>query len=103
NKHVFYVTFKSPFISLLKRAKDKVEKLHSSKNFSKSSTPSIQFVGLAKAIPKTLSLGLRFKAMGYDMKVYCDTVAIVEEVEAEDKSWIERKRNVSRITVKITV
>ncbi|KAJ8099991.1 hypothetical protein POJ06DRAFT_268870 [Lipomyces tetrasporus] len=97
NQAVFHVTAKSPFISLLKRAKKEVIKLHSRRR------NVVLLVGLSKAIEKTLSLGLRFQHMGYAIQVETDTVVINDDLEPDDlqEEWRQITRSVSR--VKITV
>ncbi|KAK9377364.1 uncharacterized protein V1513DRAFT_456221 [Lipomyces chichibuensis] len=99
NQAVFHVSAKSPFISLLKRAKKEVIKLHSSRR------NVVLLVGLSKAIEKTLSLGLRFQQMGYVIQIETDTVEVSDDLEPDDlqEEWKQITRNVSRIKVAVSL
>ncbi|KAK9320759.1 hypothetical protein V1517DRAFT_196579 [Lipomyces orientalis] len=99
NQPVFHVSAKSPFISLLKRAKKEVIKLHSRRR------NVVLLVGLSKAIEKTLSLGLRFQQMGYAIQVETDTVEIEDDLEPDDlqEEWRQITRNVSRVKIAVSL
>ncbi|KAK9241097.1 hypothetical protein V1525DRAFT_423352 [Lipomyces kononenkoae] len=110
NHSVFHVSAKSPFISLLKRAKKEVIKLHSRRRRRRGSgghskDDGVILVGLSKAIEKTLSLGLRFQQMGYAIEVETDTVYIDDDLEPDNlqEEWKQITRHVSRVKVTVSL
>ncbi|KAK9468474.1 hypothetical protein V1512DRAFT_259572, partial [Lipomyces arxii] len=94
----FRVSAKSPFISLLKRAKKEVVKVHTDK------VDTVVLMGLSHAIEKTLSLGLRFQAMGYIIRVETETIVVKDDFEPSDvdSEWTTLNREVSLIKVRIS-
>ncbi|KAK9366418.1 hypothetical protein V1509DRAFT_629828 [Lipomyces kononenkoae] len=100
---VFHVSAKSPFISLLKRAKKEVIKLHSRRQRRRNAV--VMLVGLSKAIEKTLSLGLRFQQMGYAIQIETDTVEINDDLEPDNlhEEWRQITRYVSRVKVTVSL
>lgn len=62
----------------------------------------VKFIGLGKAIEKTLSLALRFQDMGYDVNFFTGTKIVIDDVDKGD-GWTTNKRLVSEIIVSITV
>ncbi|KAK9452473.1 hypothetical protein V1511DRAFT_464422, partial [Dipodascopsis uninucleata] len=91
---LFKVSARSPFISLLKHAK---------RELPAKNKPLI-LLGTNKAIEKTLSLGLRFREMGYNVSVETETITVEEEVELNDpgKRWSLQQRPMSQIRVTIS-
>ncbi|KAK9472816.1 uncharacterized protein V1510DRAFT_402830 [Dipodascopsis tothii] len=94
----FRVLSRSPFISLLKRARREAETLH-----AKNGPAKLVLVGAGKAVQKTLALGLRFDDLGYMTTVETDVVSVTDDVEYDDpdREWGTHERTVPRARVSV--
>ncbi|KAK9449837.1 uncharacterized protein V1518DRAFT_414799 [Limtongia smithiae] len=82
------------------------------KKYKSHRKKAVMLVGLSRAIDKTVSLGLRFKALGYAVSFTTDTVEVEDELEAAvtaesptaaaDAKWKVVKRGVSCMRVYIS-
>ncbi|KAK7205017.1 hypothetical protein BZA70DRAFT_278866 [Myxozyma melibiosi] len=108
---VVYVIARSPFISLLKRSNEIVKRLHAPPSKSKKgqSKKVVTLVGLGEAIPKTLSLGLRYKEMGYKIIITTDIVKVQDEIlflnwsEDTRGAMATKNRSVSRVEIAVSL
>ncbi|KAK9480955.1 hypothetical protein V1514DRAFT_274924, partial [Lipomyces japonicus] len=88
----FFVRAKSPFVSLLKHSEKVVNKLN-----TKSSTV-VRLIGLNKAIPKTISLGLRYQQKGFVIDIHTGTKHVIDE-DVRGGIRKSQPRHLSTVTV----